>query len=471
MQSRQRDPSLCGMRPRAVVATLTVVLALVGTLVLAGPARAHGEPGVGALQAGLRARGLYAGPIDGLFGPETSKAVRALQRRSGLTVDGVPGRQTRAALGRYGRPQLGSRVLRVGAFGWDVAVLQFMLGRCGSSPGAVDASFGSQTLSAVRRYQARVRIVQDGVAGAATLAALRGRRACAEPAGGIAAGVTVSGARIGGLSARWAEAALRSAFAQPLRVAVGDRIYLAEPDGLARARFRTAIRRALAAPRGTALRLPVRAQWPRISRFVTWLDHTVCPSPVNARLVGLRALRPHLSRARMGCRAERRPLARALARQLGGLDRPVIRVRTRRVRPAVTRSTFGPIVVIRRSSHRLYLYRGSRFVRSFRVGTGRRSFPTPIGRFSIVRKARHPWWYPPSSEWAEGLQPIPPGPGNPLGTRWMGISRRGVGIHGTPDAASVGYSRSHGCVRMYVRDVEWLFRRVRVGTPVLIVSA
>jgi lipoprotein-anchoring transpeptidase ErfK/SrfK len=53
----------------------------------------------------------------------------------------------------------------------------------------------------------------------------------------------------------------------------------------------------------------------------------------------------------------------------------------------------------------------------------------------------------------------------------MGLSAPGVGIHGTPDGASVGYSRSHGCVRMFPRHAEWLFRRVRVGTPVFIVAA
>jgi len=52
----------------------------------------------------------------------------------------------------------------------------------------------------------------------------------------------------------------------------------------------------------------------------------------------------------------------------------------------------------------------------------------------------------------------------------MGLSSSGVGIHGTPDAASVGYSRSHGCVRMLIPHSEWLFQRVRVGTPVLIVA-
>ncbi|TML48437.1 MAG: L,D-transpeptidase, partial [Actinobacteria bacterium] len=99
------------------------------------------------------------------------------------------------------------------------------------------------------------------------------------------------------------------------------------------------------------------------------------------------------------------------------------------------------------------------------------SYPTPLGRFRVVVKWRNPWWYPPSSRWAQGLKPVPPGPGNPLGTRWMGLSAPGVGIHGTPDAASIGYSASHGCIRMRIPDAEWLFRHVRIGTTVFIVAA
>jgi lipoprotein-anchoring transpeptidase ErfK/SrfK len=69
------------------------------------------------------------------------------------------------------------------------------------------------------------------------------------------------------------------------------------------------------------------------------------------------------------------------------------------------------------------------------------------------------------------VQPIPPGPGNPLGTRWMGLSAPGVGIHGTPDAASLGYSQSHGCIRMAIPDAEWVFDHVSVGTPVFTIAA
>ena len=66
---------------------------------------------------------------------------------------------------------------------------------------------------------------------------------------------------------------------------------------------------------------------------------------------------------------------------------------------------------------------------------------------------------------------MPPGPGNPLGTRWMGLSAPGVGIHGTPEDGSIGYSLSHGCIRMHIPEAEWLFEHVDVGTPVYIVAS
>ena len=126
------------------------------------------------------------------------------------------------------------------------------------------------------------------------------------------------------------------------------------------------------------------------------------------------------------------------------------------------------LVIIRRDAHRLYFYRGARPLRVFSVATGGTWTPTPQGRFRIVNKFRRPWWYPPNSGWASNLDPIPPGPRNPLGTRWMGLSVPGVGIHGTPNPTSVGYSISHGCIRMTRRDAEALFRLVRVGTRVWI---
>jgi lipoprotein-anchoring transpeptidase ErfK/SrfK len=130
------------------------------------------------------------------------------------------------------------------------------------------------------------------------------------------------------------------------------------------------------------------------------------------------------------------------------------------------------VVVIRRGANELRYYVGSRLARTFPVATGQSIYPTPLGTFSIVDMQRNPWWRPPTQDaWARGLKPVPPGPGNPLGTRWMGLSAPGVGIHGTPDAASVGYSASHGCIRMFIPDAEWLFEHVHIGTPVVITSA
>ena len=137
-----------------------------------------------------------------------------------------------------------------------------------------------------------------------------------------------------------------------------------------------------------------------------------------------------------------------------------------RVAPAVTR--IGSVVVVDREAFRLTLYRGERELRHFRVAVGQRAYPTPTGSFRIVERQTNPTWFPPSSPWAKGLGPIPPGVGNPLGTRWMGTSASGIGIHGTPAEWSLGSRASHGCIRMAVRDAEALYSRVSVGTPVFI---
>ena len=107
--------------------------------------------------------------------------------------------------------------------------------------------------------------------------------------------------------------------------------------------------------------------------------------------------------------------------------------------------------------------------RQFRIAVGQTAYPTPPGLLRIVTKQVDPTWYPPDSAWAAGLGPVDPGAGNPLGTRWMGLSAFGIGIHGTPEPWTVGHQASHGCIRMAIPDAEALFDRVEVGTPVLIV--
>ena len=154
--------------------TLIVVMLVVASLGAAPPADAASAR-VAALQVALRARGFYAGDVDGIKGPATTRAVRRFQRRAGLPADGIVGRRTRRALGRHGRPRLGSRVIVYGARGWDVAALQFLLARHGFPSGAIDGGFGARTERAVRRFQRFARIGVDGAAGRGTLAALRRR--------------------------------------------------------------------------------------------------------------------------------------------------------------------------------------------------------------------------------------------------------------------------------------------------------
>src|SRR3954451_10551300 len=109
---------LCG-----IVAVVSVALLAPGSAVAAR----MGSPSVAAVQVALRAKGLYSGTVDGFAGPATRTAVRSLQRRAGLAVDGIAGPKTWGALGRRGRPRLGSRLLHSGMSGFDVAQLQFLL--------------------------------------------------------------------------------------------------------------------------------------------------------------------------------------------------------------------------------------------------------------------------------------------------------------------------------------------------------
>lgn len=150
---------------------LTLLLPL-AMLALAPSAAATGSAEVAALQVGLRAKGVYAGTVDGIRGPATRRAVRTLQRRAGLTVDGIVGPDTRGALGLHGRFSLGARLLRRGAVGWDVAELQFSLAWHGFPSGPLDGRLGPRTEAALLRFQRWSLLPADGAVGPATLRAL-----------------------------------------------------------------------------------------------------------------------------------------------------------------------------------------------------------------------------------------------------------------------------------------------------------
>jgi lipoprotein-anchoring transpeptidase ErfK/SrfK len=118
------------------------------------------------------------------------------------------------------------------------------------------------------------------------------------------------------------------------------------------------------------------------------------------------------------------------------------------------------------NKRRLTLYRDGRAYMTYGVAIGMPGHATPTGNFHVVDKRMNPTWLPPDSPWAKGLGPIAPGPGNPLGTRWIGTSAPAVGIHGTPADWSIGSAASHGCLRMHIPEVEKLYEEVVVGMPV-----
>jgi lipoprotein-anchoring transpeptidase ErfK/SrfK len=287
----------------------------------------------------------------------------------------------------------------------------------------------------------------------------------------IAPGVSIGGVNVGELTADEAIVEVNAAFAGPL-VLIAPRSRLAvTPKRLgAVAAVRAAVTRALTAPAGTVLKLRVSLSRARTSNYLAVVARRFDRKPVDSQLV-LRHLRPWVSKQQTGRVLRRQRAMASIFTALAANERLPLRLEFLELKPRITRSSIGPVIVIRRGSNRLYLYKGMRFQRVFGVATGQSIYPTPLGRWSVVVKWRNPWWYPPNSDWAKGEKPVPPGPGNPLGTRWMGLSASGVGIHGTPDDASIGYSASHGCIRMHISDAEWLFNHVNIGTTVFVVSA
>jgi lipoprotein-anchoring transpeptidase ErfK/SrfK len=138
---------------------------------------------------------------------------------------------------------------------------------------------------------------------------------------------------------------------------------------------------------------------------------------------------------------------------------------TGRTNPVMVQQTEGKLVV-EKSKFLLSVYSDGKKIETYKVAIGAPSFPTPTGVFEISDMYKNPTWIPPNSPWAKGLEPVPPGPGNPLGTRWIGTTAPAIGFHGTPQDWSIGTAASHGCLRMHIPDVEKLYEQVEVGWTV-----
>jgi lipoprotein-anchoring transpeptidase ErfK/SrfK len=116
-------------------------------------------------------------------------------------------------------------------------------------------------------------------------------------------------------------------------------------------------------------------------------------------------------------------------------------------------------IVVSIPDRKLALIESGRVLRVFPTAVGSPRTPSPAGSYRIVQRVVNPTWY------TKG-KIVPPGKANPLGTRWLGLSAKGYGIHGTNSPPSIGANVSHGCIRMRNRDVEELFALVSVGDSV-----
>lgn len=308
----------------------------------------------------------------------------------------------------------------------------------------------------------------------------------------IADDVTANGIHVGGLTEAEAtakiDARLGTKMRSPIVVRIGTSVYkLRGSTGgfvLDAARMaRGAIKLppltdgttgGTAATKGRDIGPAIRHSRAAVAAFVGKLAGAVYRAPRNAT-VTLGITKMCLTRQRGGCTIDRAKAAWLINRALDDLDRTrVLRVRTTWIAPGRTanglRRAYPRVITIDRGTFKLRLFSHLKLSKTYGVAVGMAGLSTPAGRYSIQDKQVDPAWHVPNSAWAGSLagSTIPGGaPNNPLKARWMGLAG-GVGIHGTAEDWSIGSAASHGCIRMHVSDVKDLFRRVTVGTPVMI---
>ena len=306
----------------------------------------------------------------------------------------------------------------------------------------------------------------------------------------IRAGVTVAGVDVGNLTV--AEAQLRleqtlgPAFAQDIVLYTAGRRFTLRMSDI-RFAFRAdrtalrALRAGLAAPPAPDGSLPPASAVPAVTykhkpvwRFVKAAGKAVAVAPRDARLK-ITLTRMIRKQGRIGRKLLVNPVVESVKATLADpLAARLIRAQREKLAPDVRmkelRRLYPSVITIDRSSFRLRLFKRLRFARAYGVAVGLPGYPTPTGLFAIQSKQVNPTWNAPNSPWAGELagQQIAGGaPDNPLKARWMGVSGA-VGIHGTGQPWTIGSRASHGCIRMTVPAVIDLFRRVSIGTPVLI---
>jgi lipoprotein-anchoring transpeptidase ErfK/SrfK len=311
----------------------------------------------------------------------------------------------------------------------------------------------------------------------------------------ISKGVTVGGVPLGGLRADAAreklDRLLVAKLERPVRVAVAGRRFrltqararlTVDVDGMVAAavdRSReggipSRVWRGLTGKR-VAEDLPAEVSYSslEVRRFVRRVKRAVDRPARNADVKFATASLPAIP-SRTGLRVDGRRLRRAVTGALGALgEGRTVRGKVKVVRPEVTTGELSKkypyVVTIDRPAFRLRFFKDLKLAKTYKIAVGQVGYDTPSGIYHIQNKAVNPSWHVPDSPWTGDLagRVIPPGPENPIKSRWMGIYD-GAGIHGTDAIGSLGSAASHGCIRMSIPDVEELYDRVPVRTPVYI---
>jgi lipoprotein-anchoring transpeptidase ErfK/SrfK len=313
--------------------------------------------------------------------------------------------------------------------------------------------------------------------------------------GKIADGVTVGGVDVGGMSEAEAKRAVRHQLLAPLRHSLrvgydGERWVLSGKTLKLHANVNRAVEEAIDDSRGGGLP-------GRLVRYVTGdgLDEQLSADVTYSRVAVNRFVRRvadavdreskdatveptgdslSIAPAEYGRKLRDNLLTRQLnAAVLNASADHSIAARTRPLKPEVTGSEvaaeYPSYLTLDRATFTLRLWEHLKLAKSYTVAVGQEGLETPEGLYAIQEKEENPTWHVPESAWAGSLagEDIPPGPSNPIKARWMGIFE-GAGIHGTEETWSLGQAASHGCVRMSIPDVEELYDRVEVGTPIYI---
>jgi len=313
--------------------------------------------------------------------------------------------------------------------------------------------------------------------------------------GEIAEGVTIAGVDVGGMEANEAKRAVRRQLLAPLRHSLrvgydGESWMLLGEELKVHADLDHAVDEALAASRDGGLpsrvvryisgddveenvSAEVTYSQPTVNRFVRRVAAEVGREAKDAT-VEADGASLEVVPAEYGRKLRDNLLTEQLSAAVlnANADR-TIAARTNSVAPEITgdevATAYPTYLTLERASYTLRLWKDLKLEKTYTVAVGQEGLETPEGLYHIQDKQVEPTWHVPESDWAGSLagQSIPPGPSNPLKARWMGIYE-GAGIHGTEETSSLGTAASHGCVRMSIEDVEDLYDRVEVGTPIYI---